>query len=190
MIPKILNQKEKRALTEVATRLGTRPEWLKDLIRFETAGTYSTTIKNPRSSARGLIQFIDRTARSLGYADSLNLVMRHQSFESQLKGPVYEYLKQYAPFPTEHSLYMAVFYPAARNYPADTPFKKIFSDRGAPSSGPGSYAQFIAQNPGILSPAHYVAKLKGVAVKRAFVISGGVIVALALGGLLWLKMRR
>ncbi len=110
-------------IKKVASRLNIKNwKWLYNLINFETAGTFSPTIKNPYSSARGLIQFIDSTAQDMGFKDSLHLVNTYPDFKSQLEGPVYEYLKDRGPYPTEQSLYMAVFSPYYQKLPSYTEF--------------------------------------------------------------------
>lgn len=110
-------------IREIANRLGTKPEWLDALINFETAGTYDPQIKNPYSSARGLIQVIDSTARSdFNVSDSLSLVRKYPSFNAQMENVVYPYLAKYAPFRSKQELYMAVFYPAYRKASPDTIF--------------------------------------------------------------------
>lgn len=116
-------QREAEIIRDVADRLGTKAHWLDALINFETAGTYSPLIKNPNSSARGLIQVIDSTAQSdFGYSDSSSLVMEYPDFESQMYNVVLPYLQKYKPFPTKQSLYMAVFYPKYRDVPRSTVF--------------------------------------------------------------------
>lgn len=50
----------------MADRLGTRPEHLMAVMSFETGGTFSASVRNPVSSATGLIQFLSSTARGLG----------------------------------------------------------------------------------------------------------------------------
>jgi len=131
----------KQKIEEVAQRLGVSPVWLDALINFETAGTYSPTVKNPTSSARGLIQVIDSTAQSdFGVSDSLELVNQYPTFESQMENVVYPYLEKYMPFSGKQSLYMAVFYPAYRNVPAHKAFPE----------------HVRAANPGIDSPRDYI----------------------------------
>jgi hypothetical protein len=90
------------------------PAWLSALIQFESRG--NPAARNTKTGARGLIQFLHSTARELGYKDADDLVKKNPTFDGQLAGPVYLYLKKYAPFPTKQSLYMAVFYPAARTW--------------------------------------------------------------------------
>lgn len=133
-------------IVEAAKQIGTRPEWLDALINFETAGTYDPMKRNPLSSAKGLIQFINASARDLGYADSLSLVTEFNTFESQMMGPVIEYFKLKArqnnidSYMTKQALYMAVFYPAYW----DEPVTKVFPP------------EVRASNPDIHTPADYI----------------------------------
>lgn len=157
-----MNEKQLKALREVADSLGITSDALYKLINFETAGTWNPQIKNPNSSARGLLQFTDSTARKLGYKDSLDLVTKNNSIESQLYFPVLKYLSQFKPFTTKQSLYMSVFYPKYRNVDPLTHFpdkvKKV--------------------NPGIDTVQSYINKVEG---KKSTVISAGLLSLLALG---------
>lgn len=133
----MITDKEVQLLNEMANRLGVTYQDLYSLISFESG--FNPLIKNPNSSARGLIQFIDSTARSLGYLNSLDLVSRHPTVISQL--PVVEkYLQQFKPFSGKQSLYLSVFYPKYRNVDPLTEF-------------PDSVK---AVNPGIRTPADYI----------------------------------
>jgi hypothetical protein len=51
---------------EIASRLSMDPNWLMAVMGFETAYTFSPAARNPGSTATGLIQFIESTARGLG----------------------------------------------------------------------------------------------------------------------------
>ncbi|WP_148614395.1 peptidoglycan-binding domain-containing protein [Nocardioides rubriscoriae] len=55
-----------RQVEAMSQRLGARPEHLMAAMSFETGGQFSSDVRNPRSSATGLIQFMDSTARGLG----------------------------------------------------------------------------------------------------------------------------
>jgi len=149
-----------KALQEVSASLGIDPMDLYNLIKFES--NWNPQAKNPNSSARGLIQFTDKTAQSLGYKDSLDLVTKNKSIESQLYFPVLQYLSKFKPFPTKQSLYMSVFYPVARNWPLSKEFpdtvKKV--------------------NPGIVTVADYINKIDKKAVAG---ISGGLLSLMVLG---------
>lgn len=115
-----LTRSQLDALLEVADRLSLAPKPLAAEVQFESG--WNPKIKNPTSSARGLIQFMDSTARGMGYAGSLDLVLKHPTIETQLRGPVLDYLKKWAPYRTDQSLFMAVFYPAYRYVGLDTEF--------------------------------------------------------------------
>lgn len=51
-------QNTAKAILWGAQQLGIDPNYLASVISFETSGTFSTSIKNPKSSATGLIQFM------------------------------------------------------------------------------------------------------------------------------------
>jgi hypothetical protein len=129
------------AMADVADSLRVPFDWLNALVKFETAGTYDPQIKNPNSSARGLLQFTDAAARGLGFASSLDLVTRYPDFTEQIRGPVAAYLSAAAPFSDFQNFTMAVFYPAYRNKPAGTLFPPAV----------------VAANPGIETPEDYMA---------------------------------
>lgn len=105
---------EKAYITAAALSLGIAPADLNALINFES--NYNPKAANPNSTAKGLLQFTSGTARDLGYTDSSDLIAKNPTFSSQIKNAVIPYLSKYAPFPTQQSLYMSVFYPAARNW--------------------------------------------------------------------------
>jgi len=169
-------------IREVASAVGTQPQWLDALINFETGGTYSTTIKNPKSSARGLIQIINASAQDLGYADSLDAVTRNPDFDSQMEFVVKPYLQmwmnRFGPLDTEQKLYMTVFYPKAVTWDINREF-------------PDSVK---AVNPGITKPSDYInyvnARVKESALHfpKALPLAG--LLVLGLGAYLLLKRRR
>ena len=86
---------EKAAIIErVARNIGANPNDLAAVISFETVGTFSPSIKNPHSSATGLIQFMEYTD---GRKDGLYFGMTRDqfgalSFERQM-GFVENYFK-------------------------------------------------------------------------------------------------
>jgi hypothetical protein len=107
-----LSPTERAALDAAAQKIGIPARWLFGLVRAESG--WNPQAKNPRSTARGLIQWIDSTARGLGYRDSLDLVTRHPTRESQLAGPVVAYLSKFRPIRSAEELAAANFYPAYR----------------------------------------------------------------------------
>jgi hypothetical protein len=185
-----LTNLESKSLEKVSKELGINPQWLYELIAFETGGSFDPKKKNPLSSARGLIQFIDSTAKGLGYENALDLVTKHPTFISQLEGPVYKYLSRLKPFPNEYSLFMAVFFPVARKYTPDTSFKEIYSDTFSSATWESKYNQFAAQNPKILTPQDYFDKVKGQAKVYAVVAKHGSWVTLSLAVGLFIYLYR
>jgi hypothetical protein len=111
---------EIEALNMVSMALGISPAWLDHLISFESS--WNPAAVNKITGAIGLIQFMPATARSMGYIGTTDLLAKNPDKISQLRGPVFQYLKQYLPYTTEQSLYMAVFYPAARSWPVTQAF--------------------------------------------------------------------
>ena len=115
-----LTMKQDMMLHNLSSILNVSKNDLFSLIKFESG--FNPLAKNPLSGARGLIQFTNTTAKSMGYKSADDLVLKHPTIESQLEVPVYNYLKQFIPFNGKQSLYMAVFYPAYRNVSPSTPF--------------------------------------------------------------------
>ena len=146
-------------LQDVSKKLGVEPSWLWALIQFESAG--NPAARNKITGARGLIQFMPATARELGYKNADEIVEKYPTFEKQLETPVYNYLKRYAPFPTKQSLYMSVFYPAARKWTLGAFFPALV----------------IKQNPGIDTVQSYINHVEGIKTpkKTIGILSVGII---------------
>jgi hypothetical protein len=86
------------------------PNWLMKVITKESAGTFSPSIKNPTSSATGLIQFMADTAKGLGTSTAK---LAQMSAVDQLDY-VEKYFKPYkGKMHSFADVYIAVFYPAA-----------------------------------------------------------------------------
>ncbi len=151
----------------IAARLGVIPADLYQLIQFESG--WNPKAKNPRSSARGLLQWTDSTSKDLGYKSSLDLVKKNPSVLDQL-AIVERYLSKYKPFTGKQSLFMAVFYPAARNWSPSQPFP----------------ANVQKVNPGIRTPGDYIAFVERRAVAALalipLVLTGAAIIYILLKG--------
>lgn len=94
---------------QISSLLGIEPDWLMKVMYKETGGTFSPSIKNPTSSATGLIQFMAATAKSLGTTVQ---ALAKMSAVAQLDY-VYKYMKAYKPHLKSFAhTYLAVFYPA------------------------------------------------------------------------------
>jgi hypothetical protein len=138
-----LSPDEEVNLRMVAAGLGIDPAWLYKEIDFESEW-------NPRAvngKAHGLIQFEPTSAVELGYVDALDLVTKNPTRISQLVDPVWEYLKKYAPFHTEQSLCMAVFYPAYRFIPLDSQFPSWVTADNSGIKTPRDYLAFVFGKP-------------------------------------------
>lgn len=155
-----LTKKEISALVSTASALGVSADSLYQLIKFESG--WNVNAENKITHAKGLIQFMPKTAQALGYEDQYDLVAQNPDRISQLKNPVYQYLKQFQPFKDDQSLFMAVFYPAYRYKPIDTPFPKVVQ----------------LANPNIYTPKDYIRKVWGKALPAASGAVGAVVAAL------------
>ena len=116
-----LTDPEYQALMVCSRAINANPRDLRALIEFESGWKPDAT--NPRSGARGLIQFMHATARGLHYDNADQIVRLHPTCESQLLGPVIRHFRSIA---SEHvsfqKLCMAVFYPVARTWPENKEF--------------------------------------------------------------------
>ena len=139
-------------ISEVALKVGARPSLLDAVINFETAGTYDPLIKNPRSdtTAVGLIQINDPTARDLFGMSAGELVRKYPDFNSQMDNVVLPYLQQRkkvynggAPLFSKNDLYMSIFYPGYMNKDPDTPFPDSVQKVNPGIKTPADYARFV-----------------------------------------------
>lgn len=133
---------ENDALAVASKIIQASPSDLMAAIQFESR--WYPQAKNPNSSARGLIQFMDKTAVELGYRDSAHLVKLHPTTESQLLGPVVRYFLRWKTHPSLQAICMAIFYPEYRFKPEDTAFPDWVQKA----------------NPGITTPADYLRKVR------------------------------
>jgi hypothetical protein len=138
-----------REIVATAARLGTNPVWLAHLINFESAGQFSSSVKNPRSGATGLIQFMPATAKGMG---TTTAALSRLTPVQQMRW-VESYLRARGSLKTPQALYMAVFYPVAMQW---SPTKRFPS-------------WVTKSNPGIYTPGDYVKKVEA----RARPVSGG-----------------
>lgn len=156
-----LTAAELSALTAAAAALSIPKEWLFGLIKTESA--WKPDAKNPNGSARGLIQWVDSTARNLGYASALDLVQRNPTRESQLLGPVVSYLKKWLPITSPEALAAVNFYPANRNnIDAILPAAVQAANPGIKTVR-DYYAKFMAKNVPVVGSAVVLVALGAVA---------------------------
>lgn len=99
-------------VTRVANKFEVNPNDLLAVMHFETGGSFDPSVKNPRSTATGLIQFLESTARGLGTTtEELSKMSRAEQMAY-----VEKYLDQWADRIRGGSiedLYMAVLRPAS-----------------------------------------------------------------------------
>jgi hypothetical protein len=97
----------------IAQRLGMVPDFIMAVMDLETGGTFSPSIKNPLSTATGLIQFMAATANALGTTTAnlakMSAVDQLDYVERYFQGVI----KQHGPLQTLENTYLAVFYPVA-----------------------------------------------------------------------------
>lgn len=94
----------------------THADFVMACIAFESAGTFSASVRNPQSSAVGLVQFMASTARALGTTTSKLVAM---SEVEQLEW-VERYFRPYAKrIKTLEDMYMSILWPAAIGRSAD-----------------------------------------------------------------------
>ncbi len=98
------------AVNNVASEFNVSSDDIFRVIEFETAGSWSPAIKNPGSTATGLIQFLESTAKGLGTTTAeLAGMTRAQQMEY-----VRRYLEPYkGKIKNFGDLYLAIHYPRA-----------------------------------------------------------------------------
>jgi len=100
----------KSKVIQICTHLAMNPDFLMSAIAFESAETFSPSVKNKDSGATGLIQFMPSTATALGTSITK---LEKMNAEDQL-----DYVEKYF-FPYKGRLtsiedtYMAILWPAA-----------------------------------------------------------------------------
>lgn len=85
-IPKGFTLEKAKIIMQTAKNIGVHPNDLAAVISFETVGTFSPSIKNPKSSATGLIQFMKGSGGTPGkYYGMTREQFASLTFESQMK---------------------------------------------------------------------------------------------------------
>lgn len=133
-----LTAAEAEALEGLSRNLDINASVLWLIINYESG--WDPLARHPTEGNRGLLQFTHTSARWLGFADADDLVRQHSTRLDQLLFPVQKYLFRFAPFPTDQSLFLSVFYPVAREWDLDRQFPSWVPDK----------------NPGIYTPRDYI----------------------------------
>jgi hypothetical protein len=116
----------------IQEQLGLNPDFLMACMAFETGGTFSPSIKNPQSSATGLIQFMDATTKAMAerYPELASFAPNKRSSDLakltavQQLSWVYYYFKGFGSNLARWELedtYMAILLPSMIGKPLDTP---------------------------------------------------------------------
>lgn len=98
------------SVKDYSQSLNIDPNWLMAVMYFETAGTFSASIRNPYSNATGLIQFMPTTALDLQTSvDQLALMTAEEQlyYVYRYYYPYRKKIKSYV------DLYLATFFPKA-----------------------------------------------------------------------------
>lgn len=114
---KMVSPEFKSKVLKIAADLGTDPNYLMAVMAFESGGTFSPSVRNKLSGARGLIQIMPKFANAVGTRDQELATMTPERqldyvakwFHMQAKG---------RPLTTLEDVYMAVFSPVAIGKPA------------------------------------------------------------------------
>lgn len=121
-----VSEEFKLRVIEISRDLGVDPNYLMAAMAFETGETFSPSVKNPKSTATGLIQFMAATARNLGTTTEALAAM---TVEEQLLW-VRKYFWPYrGRLKTLSDVYMAILYPKAIGKPESY----ILFPRGVPA---------------------------------------------------------
>jgi hypothetical protein len=149
------------ALNALAAAVGANSQDLKALIQFES--TWNPLAYNS-SGAVGLIQFMPQTLKDFKLLPTpLNMKVptngavpeavkqevrqwftsTYPTVEAQLSGPVTAYFMRYKPYPTQQSLFMAVFYPSYRYVSPDTMFSTSIQSQNPGIDTVQSYIDFV-----------------------------------------------
>ena len=100
------------ALEKMCCELDMDAMGLISIIDFETAGTFSPSIKNPTGSATGLIQFVEKTARGLG-TSTRELAQMSQVEQLEYVKKYFSLFSNRADYSNPRDIALAIFYPKA-----------------------------------------------------------------------------
>ncbi|MCA9497307.1 MAG: transglycosylase SLT domain-containing protein [Nanoarchaeota archaeon] len=105
------------ATENVANALDIKPEHLLAVMAFETGGTFKPCIKNKKSGATGLIQFMKDTAEWLGTSQDELCKMTNVQQMTYVKKYFQKRISSYGKLDSLEKVYMAVLCPAAIKNP-------------------------------------------------------------------------
>lgn len=126
-------------LGSIASSFGFPPQWLANLINFESGGTFNPAIKNPSSGATGLIQFMPQyfnttLFKRMSVSTQLDEVKKYLTnfFKRKNASKVYDKTKgKVKDNFTQTDLFMIIFYPASVGNPYYLfPLKVVVANNG------------------------------------------------------------
>lgn len=97
------------------------PNWLMACMAFETGRTFSPSKKNPQSTATGLIQFMEATARGLGTTTAALAKMTVEDQFDYVWLYFRDRIKERGPITRLTDCYMAILNPVAMGKPDSFP---------------------------------------------------------------------
>ena len=113
---KKLTGEERRLVRVMCARLGVEPDFMMAAMAFETGETFSPSVRNPVSSATGLIQFMASTAKALGTSVE---ALAGMTFAEQLVWVEKYFTPWKGRLVSLEDVYMAILWPAAVGKPLD-----------------------------------------------------------------------
>ncbi|MCF8275052.1 MAG: hypothetical protein K9I95_14600 [Flavobacteriaceae bacterium] len=143
------SKEEVTKLGNVASKYGFPPQWLANLINFESGGTFSPAIKNPSSGATGLIQWMPQyfDTKKLSkmsvsqQIDEVDKYIKAVLFGRKEASKVFDKVKKKVKSNfTETDLFMIIFYPSAIGNP-NYKFPQKVKDANGGISTPLQYTQ-------------------------------------------------
>jgi hypothetical protein len=114
---------------------GFDPNWLMACMAFETGRTFSPSIRNPKSTATGLIQFMAATAAEYGVTTDQLAAMTAESQIDYVWKYFRDRIRQHGPIRRLTDCYMAILNPAAMGKPDDWPMWVAGSSQYAANAG-------------------------------------------------------
>ena len=130
-------------LGNVASKYGFPPQWLANLINFESGGTFAPTVKNPKSGATGLIQWMPQffDTKKLSkmsvsqQIDEVDKYLKAILFGRKEALKIFDKLKKKVKSNiSETDLFMMIFYPSAIGNPNYKFPSKVRSQNGGIST--------------------------------------------------------
>lgn len=150
-------------IVDLANKLG-MPDagWLANLMNFESAGTFSSSVRNPHSGATGLIQFMPSTARGMGTTTDALAAMSPQQQMSYVERYLMRKKKNANSFKEPTDVYMAVFYPVAMGKGKDFSIADHYAKSKGAQKGTAAYQRrydyIVKVNGGIATAGDYAEK--------------------------------